>query len=739
MNHPCTKSSVSGLHTKTFDPIPVSARFVPQLHFKFPKTGNRSCRQDWFTTYTWLHYLKEKDCVLCFACHQAREQGLKKSGRNYEETFVTVGFRNWKKAHEKFRIHEAGDQHQESIEFLLNRRKGSNVVSALSDQLKAQQQDARTAMLTIISSIRYLARSGQAIRGMTAERGNLIQLLEERALDVPVLRSWLQKRDKWLSGDVQNEILQIMSHMLHRDLLKEIKTSPFFAVVADGTTDLTGKEQFCLCVRYVSAATLQVREAFMDITNPPDGTAKALFETITTTLLALGLDIENLRGHCFDGAAVMAGSISGVQKRISDIQPRSLFVHCSNHALDLTLQEVARKCDLVCEALCLVRIVSNVILESAKRKATYANIVVKPCPQNEDDKSEAPTNILTLCPTRWSVRCRALERFLENHDRVRRTLDAILEDRASKITEERRAMLRGYSKKMQKFETLLGLHVSLQLFRPCEELARALQSPRYTATGAKMSAKVLWETLDKMGSQDFDVMWERTLAKSEELELQMPQPKREKQFPKRFEHAPNAAPACQLYVKAKMRSDFISVLDLLKVEISRRFDQPGMEQLLRLESILLSNYKMGCRKEELIEALGPHGADFDIERLAAQLLLFPAAINTSGLGFPENVRDVADILKDLPPTSRKLLDQMERLVLLLLTVPATSATAERSFSALRRLKTCLRSRMTQKRLTHLLLLHIHEERAKSICIETVLKEFVSVTTERRKVFDTVPK
>ncbi|KAH3831615.1 hypothetical protein DPMN_104886 [Dreissena polymorpha] len=42
-----------------------------------------------------------------------------------------------------------------------------------------------------------------------------------------------------------------------------------------------------------------------------------------------------------------------------------------------------------------------------------------------------------------------------------------------------------------------------------------------------------------------------------------------------------------------------------------------------------------------------------------------------------------------------------------LVMPATNATSERSFSALRRLKTYLRTSTTQERLTHLMTLHVH--------------------------------
>jgi len=57
-----------------------------------------------------------------------------------------------------------------------------------------------------------------------------------------------------------------------------------------------------------------------------------------------------------------------------------------------------------------------------------------------------------------------------------------------------------------------------------------------------------------------------------------------------------------------------------------------------------------------------------------------------------------------------LLGEVERLITLLLVVPVSSATAERSFSALRRLKTFLRATISQHRLNHLAVLHVHKDK-----------------------------
>ena len=64
---------------------------------------------------------------------------------------------------------------------------------------------------------------------------------------------------------------------------------------------------------------------------------------------------------------------------------------------------------------------------------------------------------------------------------------------------------------------------------------------------------------------------------------------------------------------------------------------------------------------------------------------------------------------------------IKALVTILCTIPVSSCTAERSFGGLKRIKTGLRSSMSNKRLSSLTLLHIHLDRP--IDIEEVIDEF----------------
>ena len=57
-------------------------------------------------------------------------------------------------------------------------------------------------------------------------------------------------------------------------------------------------------------------------------------------------------------------------------------------------------------------------------------------------------------------------------------------------------------------------------------------------------------------------------------------------------------------------------------------------------------------------------------------------------------------------------------------MPARNSTSERSFSALRRLKTYLRNTMSQERLNNLIVLHVHKDMTDSLDLRSICKEFV---------------
>ena len=62
-------------------------------------------------------------------------------------------------------------------------------------------------------------------------------------------------------------------------------------------------------------------------------------------------------------------------------------------------------------------------------------------------------------------------------------------------------------------------------------------------------------------------------------------------------------------------------------------------------------------------------------------------------------------------------------------IPVSTATAERSFSMLRQLKTYLQLSMSQLSLNHAMVLNVHKDKIDNIDIEQIAKEFKSAWTK----------
>ena len=120
-----------------------------------------------------------------------------------------------------------------------------------------------------------------------------------------------------------------------------------------------------------------------------------------------------------------------------------------------------------------------------------------------------------------------------------------------------------------------------------------------------------------------------------------------------------------------------------------------------------------------------NNADIDFEKLELQLQLLPDAIKAvplQGIAIT-HVTKVQTIFQE-QSSLKVMLSNIHKLMLIFLTVPITTATAERSFSALRCIKTYLRNSMTQQRLNHCLILHVHREKTDNLNLTEVAQEFI---------------
>ena len=135
-------------------------------------------------------------------------------------------------------------------------------------------------MLKIIHSLRFLARQGIALRGHDECENNFIQLLKLRGNDDPKVYDWIaRKSSKYTSPVIQNELLQIMSLNILREIACQLQTTPYFTMMADECTDLSNSEQLVLCFRWVDDQ-LNVHEEFTGLYHISDTSALTLYTKI---------------------------------------------------------------------------------------------------------------------------------------------------------------------------------------------------------------------------------------------------------------------------------------------------------------------------------------------------------------------------------------------------------------------------------------------------------------------------
>jgi hypothetical protein len=151
---------------------------------------------------------------------------------------------------------------------------------------------------------------------------------------------------------------------------------------------------------------MQLREDFLTFVEVSDLTGKALAETIKTNLTKVGLDLSNMRGQGYDGAAAMRGQFRGVQAIISEAYPKAIYTHCMSHSLNLCLND-SPKVQTIRNTFGIVSEVCSFFHSSARRTALFKEKIEEMYPGKNVKK------LKTLCPTRLVERHDALLLFKE--------------------------------------------------------------------------------------------------------------------------------------------------------------------------------------------------------------------------------------------------------------------------------------------------------------------------------------
>jgi hypothetical protein len=343
------------------------------------------------------------------------------------------------------------------------------------------------------------------------------------------------------------------------------------------------------------------------------------------------------------------------------------------------------------------------------------------------------TSLRPLCPTRWTMRISSIQSVLKNYNE----LISFLEDMSATEKGDAGYKAGGFAKQLQTFSMYFSLCMLNNVFSKSESASTMLQSPKLSLSNAKSCVDALSDLLTAQRNDDrFRELWLEISTDALNICIDQPVLPRTRKVPGRIDgNAPshNDETAQDFY-----RRIYYSTVDTALGCLASRFRSPAFERVCNMESVVVDtiNSPSGSSSSDAWQLMLNHlDDDTNGERLKLHLAMF-GDLCRSAKPKSIKIRCVNDIVQCLKANEAwiNMLPELTSFLRLFLTIPVTSCTAERSFSALRRLKTFLRSTVTQKRLNHVALLHIHREQSELIDLKYIYNNFIGQNQIRSAAF-----
>jgi hypothetical protein len=199
---------------------------------------------------------------------------------------------------------------------------------------------------------------------------------------------------------------------------------------------------------------------------------------------------------------------SGVAAQISSENPCALYTHCGNHNLDLALHDCVKESEIISDTLKAVQDLAVFIRSSPTRMAQYQHTT-----EEINDNSMQVEDPHLLCPTRWTVRTKAIWAVLHSYEALYSTLLSIAKE-YSKSTVRDTAL--GMASQLKKFSTYFGLSFAQNIFSVCEQVASMLQKPSITAQTSITCVNSLKTNL-QCQQDDFHLFYDQVVTSSKAI------------------------------------------------------------------------------------------------------------------------------------------------------------------------------------------------------------------------------
>lgn len=656
------------------------------------KQHTRNFQSSWFSSYKWLCGSQHTQRLFCWPCLLV---GTKKGIWNHS------GFENMSNATRSFQRHEASSEHiKNSVSFKDLKNNFHRISDALQENARLfianfnkNVQLNRSFMYLPINAVLFLAKQELAFRGhnetaTSQNKGNFKELLKllVNTTSLEIKQHYENVRSVFAGNSkiIQNELIDSIYSHLTDYIKKEIYETEFFSVIVDDTTDITTSAQSSIVIRYVNSSGTLVERflGFHDVS--ADRSAQAVFDLLNSKLTEFNYS-NKLVAQCYDGASVMSGHLNGVQSKVKEIAPQAIFVHCLAHRVNLIIKQSTSSVSECRIFFANLGGIPSFFHTSAKRTHVMESIIAKRIPTTVD--------------TRWSSHSKVLKVLVEEWEGIKDIFHKLMIDTASDEKTIRKA--EGFLNKMNNFNFAFLAVVFKDIFGLCDILFNVLQKKSLDVNicmhHINNTRKII---LRKRNDENFQHYFLKA-SKKTHLEI------------KRNVNETQVIQNCKMI--------YFEILDVIITEIDCRFsDTQKISFLLLGDGVKFEDFSKTFPSEAFENLRLSYGSFFDANRLKNEL----EYIYSDSRYWNNSVEKIISLLNE--SDMKDVFKEAYKLFTLIMTIPTTSCSAERSFSALKRIKTYLRNSTSVERLNGLATISIEK---------TLLNDLISTTPFHEDIID----
>ncbi|KAF0703978.1 zinc finger MYM-type protein 1-like, partial [Aphis craccivora] len=500
----------------------------------------RHFQSHWYKQFPWLEYSQIRDLAYFFPCRMFTHS----SGINIGQTELTYsksGFKNWKLATSKFKLHQMSKVHLNSS-------------TSLNNFLNLKPIDI------ILDENRELLHSGKPFRGHSEKSNDIHKGL---FLDIVGL---LKKYDP------------ILNEHLNSGPKNALYCNKKISLISDETSDLGHHEQLSIVIRYFDDTKCSAVEQFLTMKRIKSVNTQSIFNTLSDVIEEYNIKWENIVSTCFDGAATMAGSTAGVQNKFKEKNKNIFFVHCYGHCLNLILVDsVGCKNRIALDFFGTIQLVYNFIEGSCSRHAIFEQIV--------NSTNAKLKTLKSLSNTRWACRSEAVSAVKINYSSLLVAIEEIIN--STKQSEVRVKGL-GIMYQLKKFEFIFALEMFHPILSAVLKVSTFLQTSNINLLTAVEVEDSLKESLKKMRNEEYEFqkIYKNTVKLCSDIDIQIPAAKKRK-----ISSKVDTSHTSQYFFKTKEEEMKLIVyntaLDQMINGISIRFNQETINMIKSIANLII--------------------------------------------------------------------------------------------------------------------------------------------------------